>query len=76
MSFPLLRPRNEAPDVDVEESIAESTKGSTGMKNFYGDFMTAEEAAEMEKIERRAKLKVDLLILPLLSSVFFLAQIV
>lgn len=44
--------------------------------DFYGERLTSEDALKARKIERRLKWKLDLTVLPLLSTVYFLAQMV
>jgi hypothetical protein len=44
--------------------------------DFYGERLSPEAAAHARRVERKARWKVDLMILPLLSSVYILAQMV
>lgn len=43
---------------------------------FYGEIVSVEETARRQKLEQRVKRKLDFIILPLLSTVYFLAQMV
>ena len=57
----------------LEEAMNPKTDG---LEDFYGERLTAEDALKARKVERRLKWKLDLTVLPLLSTVYFLAQMV
>lgn len=61
-----------------ESSGAEALELEQSQNNseFYGEIASTEETQKRQALERRVKWKLDLIILPLLSTVYFLAQMV
>ncbi|KAF7559022.1 hypothetical protein G7046_g5134 [Stylonectria norvegica] len=70
----------ETKDIDAAPGVVlihleDSGSKEAGLENmFYGVRMSPEDLAVSRKVERKLVWKLDLIILPLLSSIYFLAQ--
>ncbi len=69
---------NEAVTKETPPSHVEtvSTEKPPTCANFYGEYLSEQALLAARQTERKLKWKIDLIILPLLSTVYFLAQMV